>query len=44
MEVNEARRAFEEELRCLTGKPPSVLTERLIDLIIAVKRAKPDGK
>jgi hypothetical protein len=44
MEVNEARRAYEEELRRLTGKPPSVLTERLIDLIIAVERAKQDGK
>jgi len=44
MEVNEARRAFERELRLLTNAPPAVLTERLIDLIIAVERAKPDGK
>ena len=44
MEVNEARRAFERELRLLTNAQPSVLTERLIDLIIAVGRAKPDGK
>jgi len=39
MEINEARRAYEEELRRLTGKPPSVLTERLIDLIVAIQKA-----
>ena len=32
-QVIEARRAFEVELKRLTGKPPQVLTERLIDLI-----------
>jgi hypothetical protein len=35
--VNEARRAFEQEFKRLTGKPPQVLTERLIDLIVAVR-------
>ena len=44
MNVSEARKAFEQELKIQTGKQPSVLTERLIDLIIAVERAKPDGK
>jgi hypothetical protein len=35
--VNEARRAYEQEFKRLTGKPPHVLTERLIDLIVAVR-------
>lgn len=33
----EARRAFEKELQRLINKPPSVLTERLIDLIQAIQ-------
>lgn len=33
----EARRAFEKELERLINKPPHVLTERLIDLIRAIK-------
>lgn len=32
-EVIEARKGFEQELKRITGKPPHVLTERLIDLI-----------
>jgi hypothetical protein len=32
-QVIEARKAFEQELKRVTGKPPHVLTERLIDLI-----------
>ena len=32
-EVIEARKSFEQELKRITGKPPHVLTERLIDLI-----------
>lgn len=35
--VNEARRAFEQELQRLTGKPSQLTTERLIDLIVAVR-------
>ncbi len=34
--TTEARRAFEKELQRLINKPPSVLTERLIDLIQAI--------
>lgn len=36
-EVIEARKAFEQELKRVTGKPPHVLTERLIDLIKEIK-------
>ena len=36
-DITEARRAFEEELQRLINKPPSVLTERLIDLIQAIQ-------
>lgn len=36
-DTTEARRAFEEELKRLIKKPPSVLTERLIDLIQAIQ-------
>lgn len=36
-EVVEARKAFEQELKRVTGKPPHVLTERLIDLIKEIK-------
>ena len=39
MEVNEARKAFERELRLLTNAQPAILTERLIDLIIAIQKA-----
>lgn len=35
--INEARRAFEQELQRLTGKPSQLTTERLIDLIVAVR-------
>jgi len=35
-QVNEARKAYQQELQRLTGKPPHVLTERLIDLIAAI--------
>ena len=35
--VNEARKAFEQELQRLTGKPAQLATERLIDLIVAVR-------
>ena len=44
MNVSEARKAFEEELKIQTGKQPSILTERLIDLIVAVERSKTNGK
>jgi len=44
MDVSEARKAFEEELKIQTGKQPSILTERLIDLIVAVERSKINGK
>jgi hypothetical protein len=36
-DVNEARKAFERELQRLTGKPAQQTTERLIDLIVAVR-------
>ena len=36
-DVTEARKAFEEELRRLTGKPCQQATERLIDMIVAVR-------
>lgn len=36
-DVNEARKAFERELQRLTGKPSLHTTERLIDLIVAVR-------
>ena len=36
-DVNEARKAFERELQRLTGKPAQQATERLIDLIVAVR-------
>ena len=36
-DVNEARKAFERELQRLTGKPAQPTTERLIDLIVAVR-------
>jgi len=36
-QVIEARKAFEQELKRVTGKPPHVLTERLIDLIKEIK-------
>jgi len=35
--VNDARKAFERELQRLTGKPAQQATERLIDLIVAVR-------
>jgi hypothetical protein len=35
--VNKARKAFEQELQRLTGKPAQPTTERLIDLIVAVR-------
>ena len=35
--VNKARKAFEHELQRLTGKPAQQVTERLIDLIVAVR-------
>jgi uncharacterized protein YjaG (DUF416 family) len=36
-DVNEARKAFEHDLQRLTGKPAQQTTERLIDLIVAVR-------
>jgi hypothetical protein len=36
-DINEARKAFEHELQRLTGKPSQPTTERLIDLIVAVR-------
>lgn len=36
-EINEARKAFEQELQRLTGKPAQQVTERLIDLIRSVR-------
>ena len=36
-DVTEARKDFETELRRLTGKPSQQTTERLIDLIVAVR-------
>jgi len=35
--INEARKNFEQELQRLTGKPSQLTTERLIDLIVAVR-------
>jgi hypothetical protein len=35
--VNEARAAFERELEKMTGKPPQIATERLIDLVTAIR-------
>jgi len=45
-DVNEARKAFEQELKRLTGKPSQQVTERLIDLIREVRDElrKRDGK
>ncbi len=45
-DINEARKAFEQELQRLTGKPCQQTTERLIDLIVAVRDQlrKRDGK
>ena len=45
-DVNEARKAFERELQRLTGQPSQQTTERLIDLIVAVRDElrKRDGK
>lgn len=45
--VSEARKAFEQELQRLTGKPCQQATERLIDLIVAVRdelRKQNNGK
>ena len=36
-DINEARKAFEQELQRLVGKPVQPATERLIDLIVAVR-------
>ena len=36
-DVNEARQAFEQDLQRLTGRPAQQTTERLIDLIVAVR-------
>lgn len=36
-DVSAARKAFERELQRLTGKPAQQTTERLIDLIVAVR-------
>ena len=36
-DVTEARKSFEMELQRLTGKPAQLATERLIDLIVAVR-------
>lgn len=36
-DISETRRAFEVELNRLTGKPCQQTTERLIDLIVAVR-------
>lgn len=35
--IDAARKAFEQELQRLTGKPAQPTTERLIDLIVAVR-------
>ena len=45
-DVNEARKALEQELKRLTGKPAQQVTERLIDLIREVRDEvrKRDGK
>jgi hypothetical protein len=45
--VSEARKAFEQELQRLTGKPCQQVTERLIDLMVAVRdelRKQSNGK
>jgi hypothetical protein len=45
--VSEARKAFEQEMRRITGKPPHILTERLIDLIKEIQaelRKQSNGK
>lgn len=44
--INEVRRAFETELRRVTGKPCQQVTERLIDLMVEVRDElrKRDGK
>lgn len=46
MNVNEARAAFEAELQRVIKHPPQQLTERLIDLVkaIRVELRKTDGK
>jgi hypothetical protein len=46
MDINEARAAFELELKRAINVPPQQLTERLIDLIYAVREElrKKDGK
>lgn len=46
MNVNEARAAFEAELKRVINQPPQQLTERLIDLVkaIRVELRKTDGK
>ena len=36
-EVNEARKALEKELQRVTGKPSQILTDRLIDMMQAVR-------
>lgn len=36
-DINEARAAFEMEMQRITGKPAQPITERLIDLIVAVR-------
>ena len=45
-DINEARKAFEQELQRLVGKPTQQTTERLIDLIVAVRDQlrKRDGR
>jgi len=35
--VNEARKALEKELQRITGKPSQILTEKLIDMMQAVR-------
>lgn len=45
-DISDARKAFEREMQKITGKPPQILTERLIDLVVAIRdelRAR-DGK
>ena len=44
--VNEARAAFEEELQKITNHPVQPVTERLIDLVkaIRVELRKTDGR
>jgi len=36
-DINEARKAFEQELQRLTGKPAHHATERLIDLVKVIR-------